>query len=118
MFGAGNLRELPDLSKPPRTQAKWMAVIINGLKRDKIIKMNVLGHFCFYTPSERTDDKIALCVQGGGQAEDVPLCRASVSLSVHFTFPRSCPSALCSGSVRCAPPVLVQRGEPRGAAFH
>lgn len=71
----------------------------------KIIKMNVRGHFCLYTPSECIDDKIALCVQGGDQAEDVPLFCASVSPSVHFTFPQSCPSAPCSGSVCCGPPV-------------
>jgi len=93
MFGAGNLHELPDLSKPPESQAKRTTVIVNALKRDKILEVNVLGHFCSYTPSECTDDRIAPCVQGGGQAEDAPLFCASVSLSAPFTFLWSCPSA-------------------------
>lgn len=104
MFGAGNLCGLPDLSKPLLSQAKRMVIIVNRLKRDKTVKTNVLGHLCLYTTGECSDYKIALCVQGGGQAEDVPLFHASVSPSVHFTFLWSCVLAPCNGSIHCSPP--------------
>lgn len=52
MFGAGDVRELPDVSKSPRSQANQTAVIVHGLKRDGIIKMDGLGHFCLHTPTQ------------------------------------------------------------------
>lgn len=112
------------MSKPPRSQAKQTAVAVKQLKREKNNLNECLGAFLLIHPlCERTDGKIALCVRGGGQAEDVALFRASVSPAARFAFPQSCLPAPCNGSAGWAPPTSTpmhpQRGQPQGgAAFH